>query len=211
MTRVLLADDHPLFRQALRAVITREHPQLEFSHADSLAAAKVMLARHNDVVLVMLDLKMSDCSDFAGLLNLRGQFPHVPVVVVSSSSDASTISRAMAFGAAGFIPKSSNRADIARAVSTVLAGERWAPPASNVMPMPEIVKSVALLTPAQLQILMGLKRGLRNKEIAHEMGVTEKTVKAYTTTMYRKLGVTSRTQALIAVQTLTAGTEIISS
>jgi DNA-binding NarL/FixJ family response regulator len=208
MGRILLADDHPLFRHALRVVISRAHPQLGICEAETLAGAKAILAREQDVTLVMLDLKMSDCGDFNGLLSLRGAYPQIPVVVVSSASDPSTISHALALGAAGFIPKSSTRAEIARAMATILAGEIWAPAISYPAPVSEGVRSIASLTPAQLQILMGLQRGLRNKEIAYDMGVTEKTVKAYMTTMFRKLGVNSRTQALISVQALKAEAEL---
>lgn len=205
MGRVILADDHPLFRHALRIVIGRTQPDLTISEVETLAGAKTILDRESDVVLVTLDLKMSDCDDFAGLLSLRGSHPQIPIVVVSSTCDANTINYAMTFGAAGFIPKSSTGAEIGDALETILGGETWVPAGSYASLVPEAIKSVASLTPAQLQILMGLRRGLRNKEIAHEMGVTEKTVRAYTTTMFRKLGVSSRTQALIAVQSLTTG------
>lgn len=207
MSRILLADDHPLFRQALRAVIKSAHPHLGVCEAESLAGACVLLAASNDICLALLDMKMSDCEGFSGLLRLQGEFPQVPVVIVSSSCDAATISRAMAFGAAGFIPKSASRADITQALNTILSGEVWAPLSVPGGPVPPLVKSIASLSPAQLRILMGLQRGLRNKEIAFEMGVTEKTVKAYVTTMFRKLNVTNRTQALIVAQTLLAETE----
>lgn len=205
MGRVILADDHPLFRHALRIVIGRTQPDLTISEVETLAGAKTILDRESDVVLVTLDLKMSDCDDFAGLLSLRGSHPQIPIVVVSSTCDANTINYAMTFGAAGFIPKSSTGVEIGDALETILGGETWIPAGSYASLVPDAIKSVASLTPAQLQILMGLRRGLRNKEIAHEMGVTEKTVRAYTTTMFRKLGVSSRTQALIAVQSLTTG------
>lgn len=202
MVRILIADDHPLFRQALRAVISRNQPQIEIMEAETLAGARAILAREQDVVAVLLDLKMSDCGEFSSLLSLRGEFPEIPVAVVSSSSDTATISGAMAFGAAGFIPKSSAPGEIAKAVAAVLEGEIWLPEFYSSVPVSTGAQSIASLTPAQLQILMGLQRGLRNKEIAYEMGVTEKTVKAYMTAMFRKLGVSSRTQALIAMQSL---------
>ncbi len=208
MARVLLADDHPLFRHALRSVVSRIQPDMDICEAETLAGAKAILANDHDIILVLLDLKMSDSGDFAGLLELRGEYPQIPVVIVSSSDDADTICRAMTFGAAGFIPKSSAHAAIASAVQAVLAGELSAPPIPDTTPIPPVIKSIASLSPAQLQILMGLQRGLRNKEIAYEMGVTEKTVKAYTTTMFRKLGVNSRTQAILAVQTISTGTEL---
>ena len=210
MSRVLLADDHPLFRHALRAVVARAQAGFEISEADSLAGAKNILARENDVILILLDLKLSDCGNFAGLLCLRGEYPQIPVVVVSSSSDSHTISHALALGAAGFIPKSSSMSNIEAAVAEVLAGGISAPSIPFATQISATIKSIASLTPAELKVLMGLQRGLRNKEIAHEMGVTEKTVKAYTSMVYRKLGVNSRTQAIIAMQTVTAETELTS-
>ena len=202
MARILLADDHPLFRRALRTVISRLQPHLAISEAETLAGAKKLLEHERDIVLVMLDLKMSDCDDFSALLSIRSEFPEIPVVVVSSASDADTISCAMTFGAAGFMPKSSTPRDIARAFTAVIGGEIWLPASTQISPVSEGIKRIASLTPGQLQILMGLRRGLRNKEIAREMEVTEKTVRAYTTALFRKLDVKSRTQALVVAQSL---------
>src|SRR5438094_1279099 len=106
MGQILLADDHPLFRQALQAVVARAMPQLGFVEAQNLADARGALASHPEIILVLLDLKMSDCGGFAGLLSLRADFPQIPIVVVSASEDGSTISKSMTFGAVGFIPKS---------------------------------------------------------------------------------------------------------
>lgn len=205
---ILLVDDHPLFRHALRVVVSRSRANVEIREAGTLAGAKSILAAHHDVIAVMLDLKMSDCEDFNGLLSLRGEYPQVPVVIVSSSSDSDTVDRALALGAAGFIPKSSNRSDIAEAVRAILTGEIWAPRASRAPALPPDVRSIASLTSSQLRILMGLQQGLRNKEIAYDMGVTEKTVRAYMTSMFRKLGVNSRTQAVLSVQTLKVNTNL---
>lgn len=207
MSRILLVDDHPLFRQALSAVIKSAHPQLDICEAESLTGACALLAVSDDIRLVLLDMKMSDCEGFSGLLRLHGEFSQVPVVIVSTSCDTATVRRAMTFGAAGFIPKSASRAEITLALDSILSGEVWAPAFALGAPVPPLVKSIASLSPAQLRILMGLQRGLRNKEIAFEMGVTEKTVKSYVTTMFRKLNVTNRTQALIVAQTLLSETQ----
>jgi len=202
MSYILLVDDHPLFRHAFRVVVSHTRPHLTIREAGTLAGAKAILSEHHDAIAVMLDLKMSDCADFNGLLTLRGEYPQVPVVVVSSSADADTVDRALALGAAGFIPKSSSRSDIAQAVKAVLDGEIWAPSASRSPDVSEEIRSIAALTSSQLRILMGLQKGLRNKEIAYDMGITEKTVRAYMTSMFRKLGVNSRTQAVLSVQGL---------
>jgi DNA-binding NarL/FixJ family response regulator len=209
MSRVLLADDHPLFRQALRTAVVMAQPQLIIEEAGTLQAARTALAREDNFVLVLLDLKMPDCIGFSGLLSLRSEFPQVPVVVVSSSEATTTVSRAIAFGAAGFIPKSASVSEIGEALVTVLAGDIWTPAATPTVAVPAVVDMIASLTPAQLRTLMGLQRGLLNKQIAFEMGVTEATVKAHITTMFRKLGVVNRTQALIVAQNFALDNETV--
>jgi DNA-binding NarL/FixJ family response regulator len=202
MGKVLLVDDHPLFRQALQAVIVRAQPDLEVVEARNLAEARRILGERPGITLVLLDLKMPDCGGFAGLLSLRADYPQAPIVIVSASEDTDTINRAIAFGAAGFIPKSSTNGEMTEALSAVLAGEVWTPNTAGPEPMPAAVESIASLSPAQLKILLGLKRGLLNKQIAGEIGVTEATIKAHMTILFRKMGVTNRTQAVIAAGAL---------
>jgi DNA-binding NarL/FixJ family response regulator len=202
MERVLLVDDHPLFRQALRTVIKAAKPQLTIAEAGTLEGARAMLGEADHFALVLLDLKLPDSEGFSGLLQLRGEFPAIPIAIISTTEDATAIGRAIALGAAGYIPKSSSRAQITQALDALLAGEIWSPVSNATEQVPPLVRSVASLSPAQLRILMGLRRGMRNKEIAFEMKVSEVTVKCYMTTMFRKLGVTNRTQALIVAQNL---------
>jgi DNA-binding NarL/FixJ family response regulator len=202
MERVLLVDDHPLFRQALRTVIKAAKPQLTITEAGTLEGARAMLGEADHFALVLLDLKLPDSEGFSGLLQLRGEFPAIPIAIISTTEDATAIGRAIALGAAGYIPKSSSRAQITQALDALLAGEIWSPVSNATEQVPPLVRSVASLSPAQLRILMGLRRGMRNKEIAFEMKVSEVTVKCYMTTMFRKLGVTNRTQALIVAQNL---------
>jgi DNA-binding NarL/FixJ family response regulator len=202
MEQVLLVDDHPLFRQALHTVIKAAKPQLMITEAGTLEGARGALSGSARFALVLLDMKLPDSEGFSGLLQLRGEFPATPIVIISTTEDASVIARAIALGAAGYVPKSSSRAQITQALDAVLSGEIWSPLSMATEQMPSLVKSVASLSPAQLRILMGLRRGMRNKEIAYEMNVSEVTVKCYMTTMFRKLGVTNRTQALIVAQNL---------
>ena len=209
MSRVLLADDHPLFRQALRTAVVLAQPQLVIEEAGTLEAAREALTQRPDFVLVLLDLKMPDCTGFSGLLSLRSEFPHMPIVVVSSSGTTTTVSRAIAFGAAGFIPKSASVNQIGEALLTVLAGDIWTPPTTPAAAVPAVVDAIASLTPTQLRTLMGLQRGLANKQIAFEMGVTEATVKAHITTMFRKLGVVNRTQASLVAQQFALNNEAV--
>ena len=200
MRRILLADDHPLFRQALRAVIAGAQPDFVVEEADTLATAQRALQQMKDIELVMLDLKMPDCSGFAGLLTLRAAHPLLPIIIVSASNDAPIVDRAIGFGASGFIPKSASYANIAEGLQAVLDGDIWAPSASPLGT--PLAASIASLTASQLKILTGLQRGLLNKQIAAEMGVSSATVKVHMSAMFRKLGVMNRTQAAVAAQAL---------
>lgn len=200
MRRILLADDHPLFRQALRAVVAGVQPDFVVEETDTLEGAQRALAKFLDIELVMLDLKMPDCSGFAGLVTLRASHPHLPIIVVSASTDNEIVSRAMTFGASGFIPKSATYNEIAQGIQAVLAGDIWAPAAT--LRQTSLAASIAALTPSQLKILTGLQRGLLNKQIAAEMGVSAATVKVHMSGMFRKLGVMNRTQAAVAAQVL---------
>ena len=202
MSQALLVDDHPLFRQALRGVLRAVKSKLIIAEAETLASARAILASNSDIDLIILDMQLPDCVGFEGLLTLRSEFPRIPVIIVSANLDDGVEGRALAFGAAGYISKSSNASDIHRALKAALSGQLWSPlPVAAIMTSThiELIKS---LSPAQLQILMFLQRGMSNKQIAFEMNLTEGTVKGYTTAMYRKLGVSSRTQAVILAHDL---------
>lgn len=208
MSSVLLVDDHPLFRHALRSVISRRHSQFSIHEAETLSGARAILARTPDIAMVLLDLKLSDSGGFNGLLSLKSEYPQIPIAIVSATADAAIVNGAMALGAAGFIPKSAKRADIANALTTILSGDIWVPSTITPMAVPHHVDAIASLTPSQLRIFLCLQRGLRNKEIAHEMGLAEKTVKAYMGAMFVRLGVSSRTQAVIFAQHLAPGEQL---
>lgn len=204
MSRVLIADDHPLVRAALQAAVRRTRPDVACLHAESLTVARRILEREPDIALVLLDLRMADCDGFVGLLTLRAEHPATPVVVVSASEDARTVERALSFGAAGFIPKSASLATMTRALEAVLAGEVWNSAAE--LPPPDD-RRLGSLTPAQLRILVELSKGRLNKQIAYDMGVSEATVKAHVTAIFRKLGVQNRTQAVILAGALSTEPE----
>ncbi len=201
MRRILLADDHPLFRQALRAVIAGSQPHFTIEEADTLEGAHHALQKWPDIEIVMLDLKMPDSSGFGGLLTLRAAHPLLAIIVVSASSEPEIVSQAINFGASGFIPKSAAYGEIAKALDAVLNGDVWAPLTDAPKKTP-LTDSIASLTPSQLKILTGLQRGLLNKQIAAELGVSSATVKVHMSAMFRKLGVMNRTQAAVAAQAL---------
>lgn len=206
--KIIIADDHPLFRAALRQAVTQAVPGVEIVEADSLAAVQEAVEKHGDADLVLLDIHMPGTHGFSGLVFLRGQHPGVPVVVVSGSEQTHVMKRAIDYGASAFIPKSAPLETISEAISAVLEGEEWLPQelTDNMDPVSEeeqqFAAALASLTPQQFRVLTMLTEGLLNKQIAYELSVSEATIKAHVTAILRKLGVHSRTQAVIAAQRL---------
>ena len=202
-TRIVIADDHPLFRGALREAVRSFLPDAAVTEANGLDELTQTLARERDTDLILLDLTMPGVQGFSGLIYLRAQHPDVPVVIVSATEDPVIVRRAMDFGASGFIPKSLGSDEIGAAISAVLAGGTWTPPdialgASEDKETADLMKRLATLTPQQVRVLMMLSEGLLNKQIAYELSVSEATVKAHVSAILQKLGVESRTQAVIA-------------
>ena len=205
---VIIADDHPLFRAALRQAVTQTVDGVDIIEADSIAALQQAIETHPEADLLLLDLNMPGAHGFSGLVFTRGQYPALPVVVVSGSEDPPIMRRAIEHGAAGFIPKSAPLPTISDAIRDVLNGEIWLPPqmrdqlqqlntTSN-----DFSEKLASLTPQQFRVLGMLAEGLLNKQIAYELDVSEATVKAHMTAVFKKLGVRNRTQAVIAMQQL---------
>jgi DNA-binding NarL/FixJ family response regulator len=202
-TTIVIADDHPLFRGALRQAISSLIPSSDIVEAGSLEDLTAAIERDREVDLVLLDLTMPGVQGFSGLLYLRAQFPEIPVVVVSAHGDPAVIRRAIEFGASGFVPKSLDTDQIGSALKAILSGGTWIPPdidlsASEDRETAELVRRLASLTPQQIRVLMMVSEGLLNKQIAYELGVSEATVKAHVSAILQKLGVDSRTQAVIA-------------
>ena len=195
--RIVIADDHPLVRKALAGAAQLACPDACIEEVETLAELLAMLRRQPEVTLVLLDLRLPDASGFSGLLTLRERFPFVPVAIVSALDDDLTINGAIDLGAMGFIPKSARLADLTEAITTISEGDVWTPRDRSAALGPSERLALVGLTPAQLRIVDGLKRGLLNKQIAFELGVTEHTVKAHMTAAFRKLGVTNRMQAMV--------------
>ena len=200
---IVIADDHPLFRGALRGAVAGLLPGATVLEATGLDDLTDLLAKAGDVDLVLLDLMMPGVQGFSGLIYLRAQHPAIPVAIVSANEDPVAIRRAMEFGAAGFIPKSLDIDRIGEAIAAVLAGGTWTPPdvelgVSEDQETAALMRRLATLTPQQVRVLMMLSEGLLNKQIAYELGVSEATVKAHVSAILQKLGVESRTQAVIA-------------
>ena len=201
--KLLIADDHPLFRDALGTSLAGQFGNVDIVEAGDLDGVNAELERDSDVDLVLLDLSMPGVRGFSGLMYLRAQYPSVPVVVVSAHEEPSVVRRCMEFGASGFIPKSLSVSAIREAVGQILAGEVWTPPDVDLdvdeeSEIAEISARMATLTPQQVRVLMMLGEGLLNKQIAYELSVSEATVKAHVSAILQKLNVESRTQAVIA-------------
>ncbi|MBF6631221.1 MAG: response regulator transcription factor [Comamonas sp.] len=201
---LLVADDHPLFRAAVLHVLHERFPQFKTLEAASASTLGLALQDHPGVELVLLDLTMPGARGFSSLLHVRGEYPEVPVVIISSNDHPRVIRRAQQFGAAGFIPKSAPAEDIGAAIESVLEGGSWFPPmaAEQSVADAELAARLAQLTPQQFRVLLCLADGLLNKQIAHELGLAENTVKVHVTAILKKLQCYSRTQAAVLVKSL---------
>ena len=208
--RLVIADDHPLFRGALRAAVSALLPNAEITEAGTFDEVVNLLERGTEVDLVLLDLAMPGARGFSGLMYLRAQYPGVPVAVVSANDDPAAIRRCMQIGASGFIPKTLGIDGMRTAISKILGGGVWTPPDVDLaqaadVETAELMARMATLTPQQVRVLMMLSEGLLNKQIAYQLGVSEATVKAHVSAILQKLRVESRTQAVIAAAKIEAG------
>jgi len=199
MTSVLIADDHPLFRAALRQAVLQAIPEVVIDEAHDIASLRARAAREPD--LVLLDLLMPGGHSFAPLTWLRSQYPGTAVMIVSATESAEVIRRARAFGAAAYVPKSAGPADLVTAIRTVVDCGQWFPPAAfepdrgSAAARVQLAARLASLTPQQYHVLELVALGRLNKQIASELGIEETTVKAHVSAALAKLGVRNRTQA----------------
>lgn len=203
----LIVDDHPLFLEALQRAIATALPDASTVEATSIAEAKAVLQGRARFDAMLLDLSMPGTRGFDGLLELRGLYPKMPIVVVSALEDPRIVQEVMGYGAAGFIAKSASRDEIASALKTVMDGSVTLPkgyhPPGAALTAPgkaDLAQRLTALTPKQLSVLRMLRQGLLNKQIAHELKIEETTVKAHVSEILRKLNVASRTQAVIEAQ-----------
>lgn len=207
---LLIADDHPLFRAALRGAAADAVAALKVLEADSLDSVLAALETHDDVDLVLLDLHMPGNHGLAGLAAIRAQFPAVAVVVVSANDDPRVVRRALDHGAAGYLPKSAGLDDLRDAIRSVLACEQWLPAslratvarAQSSQHDAELAGRLASLSPQQFRVLTLVAQGLLNKQIADRLDVQERTVKAHLSAIFDRLGVRNRTQASVILREL---------
>ncbi len=202
MTTLLIADDHPLFREALRGAVARVLPDAVLREADSVDALYQLVETEPDADLLLLDLNMPGAQGFSALVHLRALHPQLPVVVVSAREEPEVMRRALDHGAVAFSPTSADARTLGEAISAVLAGDRWAPPAAFDAPAAHpgehaVAQRLRELTPQQFRVLQMLGAGLLNKQIAYELNDSEATIKAHMTAILRKLGASNRTQAVL--------------
>jgi DNA-binding NarL/FixJ family response regulator len=208
MREVLIADDHPLFRDALARAVTQAVPDVSLFDADTVAALQGLIEAHPHAELLLLDLHMPGANGFSALVHVRGQQPGLPVIVVSAQEDVRVIQRAIAHGASGYIPKSTSADMIVAAIQRVLDGDVWLPPQVAGVSAPlesseaSAAAHIADLTPQQFRVLGMIAEGLLNKQIAYELNVSEATIKAHMTAIMRKLGVSNRTQVALLARRL---------
>ncbi|MCO6409427.1 response regulator [Hoeflea alexandrii] len=209
----IIADDHPLFRGAMRQALEGIDANIEILEAGDLESARKKAGDHPEADLILLDLTMPGVSGLSGLIAFRAEFSSLPVVVVSATDDVSTMRRALELGASGFISKSASIDEIREGARTVLGGGIWTPPdvdlgSEHDQEIASLIARIQTLTPQQGRVLGMLAEGLLNKQIAYELGVSEATIKAHVSAVLQKLGVDSRTQAVIQLSKI--GAEVLS-
>ncbi|MBO23475.1 MAG: DNA-binding response regulator [Rhodospirillaceae bacterium] len=199
---IVIADDHPLVRDALRQTIVQDMSDARFHEAATFSETEVTIRREGAPDLLLLDLHMPGMRGFTGLVYLRSEFPEVPIAMISASTDGRIMRQAIDFGAAGFIPKSATVDDIRAAVRDIIAGDTWLPAGIDELPDTsaddaELSARLTALTPQQLRVMGMLSDGKLNKQIAFDLDISEATVKSHVSAILQKLDVNSRTQAVI--------------
>lgn len=204
----IVADDHPLFREALIHAIGNCVEEAAIIEADSVDTLQEVVQANPEADLLLLDLNMPGVSGFSALAYIRNNHASLPTVIVSAMDDPAVIRRSIQHGASGFIPKSSAIATLEQGIRAVLDGELWVPDDVDLQDdrldseEAGIAAALSSLTPHQFRVLMMLGEGLLNKQIAYQLSVSEATIKAHVTAILRKMNVNNRTQAVLAVQQL---------
>jgi DNA-binding NarL/FixJ family response regulator len=207
MTRFLIVEDHPLFLEALESAIRLANPDAEIIQAATLDEAIDLLSSSQPVDLILLDLSLPGTTGLSGVIRIRKAFPKSPIVIISGHQDPQIVSSVLSLGVSGYIPKSTSKRELASSIAEVLRGKVYLPdPYRNLAAMRrhgtnngELLKRLHDMTPQQLRVLDMLRRGLQNKQIAHELKICETTVKVHVSDVFRKLHVFSRTKAIIEI------------
>lgn len=211
---VLIVDDHPLFRHALIQAVRYNFPTVNITEVSSADDLYSRLEESEEPDLILLDLNLPGASGFSALVHIRAYYPMLPVIIVSAHEEINIIQRAIAHGAMGYIPKSAHPSQIGVAIRNVLEGDIWLP--QNVIEQENdplaseesiLAEKIQSLTKQQFRVLMMVAEGMLNKQIGYTLGVSEATIKAHVTAIFKKLGVQNRTQAVLAIQALNIDSE----
>ncbi len=202
--RILIADDHPLYRDALELVVKEVYPSADIVSCASQAEVLDVVQSDDSFDLILLDLKLPDATEFTCLTLVRNRTSVTPIVIVSAVEEATTMREAIEYGATGYLPKSSSRTTMRNALQLVMAGGVFMPAAAvssswlrrSVRPRAKNrATEQSSLTERQQTVLEIMAEGKSNKAIANELSITEITVKAHVSAILRKLGVSNRVQA----------------
>ncbi|NMH61105.1 response regulator transcription factor [Alteromonas ponticola] len=208
MTQLLIADDHPLFREAMMSALQPHFPDSTMYQAYDLESMLTALQEHPSIELILLDLTMPGCAYFNGLITLREKYPKIPIAVISATEEVDVVALVMDLGANAYIPKSGSIAQVAEALSAVKEGEKWLPDSMDDeiqhadTSLIDILYRFRSLTGKQVEVLQHLHAGLMNRQIAEKMNVTEATVKAHISAVLRTLDIKTRTQAVLIMTKL---------
>lgn len=208
MNELLIADDHPLFREALHGLMVKLYPTTTIYEAESINSLYSLVEDKPHADLLLLDLNMPGATGYSALVHLRSQQPQLPIVIISAHEDPVLIRRALDHGAMGYIPKSVDSKTLSIALQEILMGNTWLP--DNLVTTTstlgteeqEAANLLRELTPQQFRVLQMVSTGQLNKQIAHELSVSEATIKTHMTAILRKLGATNRTQAVLIANQL---------
>lgn len=205
MLKILVVDDHSLFREGLSLILRELEDEVAILNASDSASAIQCVSGNPDLDLVLLDLNMPGQDGFTALESFTRHYPALPIVILSASTQHSDVQRCMDSGAVGYIPKETTGSVMLNALRLVLAGGIYTPPNminSGDVQTAESAANGQGLTPRQLQVLSLLVEGHSNKEIARKMELAEATVKMHITSILKSFGVSNRTQAAIAAEKL---------
>jgi len=205
MYKILVADDHPLFRDAVINIISQTFPNSEIFESEDINSTLAFIKENSEIDLILLDLNMPGMSGLAGLLDLRNQFPTTPVVIISAETEKQVILQTIAYGAVGFIAKSSTKKTIGKALESILDGHVYLPAdiirseatVSTPKEFEVSPEKILLLTRRELMVLKNLTKGEANKQIAFNLNISETTVKSHVSSILKKLGASNRVKVVV--------------
>ena len=210
MSHLLVADDHPLYRMALIQAIRGIMPECAISEAEDQNSVMAQLEKNPETDVVLLDLHMPGCHGLMGLASIRAEHPGVAVIIISAHENPVTIRRALDYGAVGYLTKRTGLSDLKSSLNAVLSCQEWLPAsikkAVSLIQISDqdrtLDQKLASLSPQQFKVLTRVTKGLLNKQIADQLGIQERTVKAHMSAIFEKLEVRNRTQAGVLLRSL---------